>query len=110
MFIRGVACGYPYTVEDLLRSATTPGKDAVSPIARAVDTHTRCNEEASIRRARTGEHPRTLVKDILMNCGSTFTKTTKARFGEVVEVVAPDGRGLRFGKRGRFIGLLDLRP
>ena len=45
-----------------------------------------------------------------MNPQSTFTKKTNGRFGEVVEVGAPDGRGLKFGKGGRFIVRLDRQP
>lgn len=45
--------------------------------------------------------------DILTSPGSTQTARTTGRFGDVVDVVAPDGRGVRFGSDGRFIGLLE---
>ncbi len=51
-----------------------------------------------------GQH---VVDDILTTPGSTMTTRHYARFGEVTEVRAPDGRGLRYGSDGKFIGFLE---
>lgn len=48
-----------------------------------------------------------IVDDILTNPASTFTNRQTGRFGEVLDVVAPDGRGVRFGSDGTFIGFLE---
>ena len=111
LFVRGVVRGYPHTVDDLLRNAITPGSTGVSLIARAIDKHAAragsAYPPAVGNQAAKNAAAADLARDILINPQSTFTKTTKPRFGEVVDVIAPDGRGLRFGEGGRFIGLLE---
>lgn len=47
------------------------------------------------------------VDDILTVPGSHVTKRTTGRYGEVVEVRAPDGRGVRYDREGNFIGFLE---
>ncbi len=47
-----------------------------------------------------------IVRDILTNPGSTTTSRHHARLGEVTEIRAPDGRGVRFDANGNFIGFL----
>lgn len=39
--------------------------------------------------------------------GATLTRRHHARFGDVIEVRAPDGRGVRYDADGNFIGLLE---
>jgi len=51
---------------------------------------------------------RDTVEDILTHPGSTLVTSERGRYaGEVFDVIAPDGRGLRYGSDGRFIGLLE---
>jgi len=51
---------------------------------------------------------RDVVEDILTHPQSTLVMSVRARYGgEVFDVIAPDGRGLRYGSDGRFIGLLE---
>lgn len=47
------------------------------------------------------------VDDILTHPGSVFIETTRPRFGQVIEVIAPDGRGVRFNSLKQFIGFLQ---
>ena len=111
LFPRGVVRGYPHTVDDLLRNATTPGSSGVSPIARAIDKHAAqpgsAYPPAVGNQSAKNEAAAELARSILTNPQSTFVKGTTGRFGEVVDVIAPDGRGLRFGEGGRFIHLLE---
>ena len=51
-----------------------------------------------------GQH---VVDDILTTPGSTTVTRHHAKFGEVTEIRAPDGRGLRYGPDGQFIGFLE---
>lgn len=48
-----------------------------------------------------------VVGDILTSPGASTTQRHHARFGEVIEIRSPDGRGLRFDSDGRFIGFLE---
>jgi hypothetical protein len=48
-----------------------------------------------------------IVDDILNNPASTFTKRSTGRFGEVIDVIAPDGRGIRYTSNGEFVGFLE---
>jgi len=51
---------------------------------------------------------RDIVEDILTHPQSTLVRSERARYeGEVFDVIAPDGRGLRYGSDGHFIGLLE---
>ena len=49
----------------------------------------------------------TVVDDILHNPRKTITKRYHARFGEIIEIKAPDGGGIRFDSSGNFIGFLE---
>lgn len=51
-----------------------------------------------------------IVDDILTTPGTTTVSRHHARFGDVTEIRAPDGRGLRYGSDGRFLGFLEPRP
>lgn len=44
-----------------------------------------------------------IVDDILSNPGSTFIKSFRGRFGDTLEVTAPDGRGLVYDANGKFL-------
>ncbi|VVP60948.1 hypothetical protein PS880_06229 [Pseudomonas fluorescens] len=48
-----------------------------------------------------------IADDILSNPASTVTYKDTGRFGKVMDIVAPDGRGLRYDASGKFIGLLE---
>ena len=49
-----------------------------------------------------------VVDDILDNPGSRTTAQSTGRFGDTLEVRAPDGRGLRYSNDGNeFIGFLE---
>jgi RHS repeat-associated protein len=48
-----------------------------------------------------------VVDDILNNPGSTLVERHHAFYGDIIEIRAPDGRGLRYTASGDFIGFLD---
>jgi hypothetical protein len=96
---------------DLARSATAAADDGVLAITRAIQKHSAREVTAfspvTGNLAARNAAGRALADDILGNPATTFTQRTTGRFGEVLDVVAPDGRGLRFGSDGQFIGLLE---
>jgi filamentous hemagglutinin len=44
-----------------------------------------------------------IVDDILTTPGTTFTNSYRSKFGNTIEVKAPDGRGLVFKASGEFL-------
>jgi RHS repeat-associated protein len=48
-----------------------------------------------------------IVDDILSNPGSTARTRHHARYGDVTEIVAPDGRGIRYDNNNKFMGFLE---
>jgi stage V sporulation protein SpoVS len=48
-----------------------------------------------------------IVDDILTSPGSTTVTRHHARYGNVTEVRAPDGRGVRYDSGGNFMGFLE---
>lgn len=50
-----------------------------------------------------------IVEAMLNHPGSELAQERKRRYGNVMEVWAPDGRGLRYSGDGRFISFLEPR-
>lgn len=57
---------------------------------------------------RLNEAAQEIVDDILTDPRSTVQARHHARYGDVLEVIAPGGRGLRYNAQtGDFMGFLD---
>ncbi|MEM6455709.1 MAG: hypothetical protein AAF772_11490, partial [Acidobacteriota bacterium] len=95
----------------LTDAALSVGKGGVSVITRAIQKHAGRAGSAFSRvsgnLASRNEAGRRLARDILENPLSSARKHETPRFGEVIDVETPDGRGLRFSADGKFIGLLE---
>ncbi|UZE18713.1 hypothetical protein LOY70_03700 [Pseudomonas sp. B21-054] len=48
-----------------------------------------------------------IADEILSNPATTVTYKDTGRFGKVMDMIAPDGRWLRYDANGKFIGLLE---
>ncbi|WP_330114599.1 hypothetical protein SA496_24245 [Pseudomonas sp. JS3066] len=48
-----------------------------------------------------------IVDEILNNPAKTVTHKETGRFGKVIDITAPDGRGLRYDSAGKLIGFLE---
>ena len=48
-----------------------------------------------------------IVDEILASPGTTYNVRNTGRFGRVIDVVAADGRGVRYSSSGSFIGFLE---
>jgi hypothetical protein len=48
-----------------------------------------------------------IVDDILNNPNSTVTQRNTGRFGNVIDITAPNGLGIRYSADGKFIGFLE---
>ena len=99
------------TVDELRQAARAPDKGDLSAAGRALQKHggrpgsaypAAKGPPAEINKA--GE---AVVDEILTNKASTTTTRHHARFGDVIEVRAPDGRGVRYDAGGKLIGFLE---
>ena len=102
------------SLDDLSRAAGAADRNGLTVAGRALQKHgdragsafPRVTGNAANRNAA----GQSIVDDILTNPGSTFTPRATGRHGQFVDVVAPDGRGLRFGSDNRLIGFLEPPP
>jgi hypothetical protein len=97
--------------DDLARAATAIDRGGLTAAGRALQKHG--GREGSAFPAAKGnplsinQQGQNIVDEILGNRGSTTVIRNHPRFGQVTEVRAPDGRGLRYGPDGKFIGFLE---
>ncbi|RQF75807.1 two-partner secretion system putative hemagglutinin TpsA2 [Pseudomonas aeruginosa] len=109
--ILGGVKGVGRSVDELSQAAATADRGGLTAAGRALQKHG--GREGSAFPAAKGnplsinQQGQHVVDDILTTPGSTMTTRHHARFGEVTEVRAPDGRGLRYGSDGKFIGFLE---
>lgn len=101
------------SLDDLSRAAGSPsGKGQLSDAGRGLQKHgDRAGSAFPAAKGKDGVINSTAqytVDDILTNPGSTRSVNNTGRFGQVIDVVAPDGRGVRFSADGKkFIGFLE---
>jgi hypothetical protein len=108
---RAGRAGRALSVDDLSRAAAAPDRGGLTAAGRALQKHG--GRDGSAFPAARGNPNQIngagqkIVDDILTNPGSTTTTRHHARFGDVIEIRAPDGRGLRYDADGKFIGFLE---
>jgi RHS repeat-associated protein len=99
------------TVDDLSRAAGAADRGGLTAAGRALQKHggregsafpTVKGNPDSINRQ--GQQ---VVDDILTSPGSTITTRHHARYGDVTEIRASDGRGVRYDKNNNFMGFLE---
>jgi RHS repeat-associated protein len=103
--------GAGHSVDDLSQAAAAADRGGLSAAGRGLQKHggrpgsafpAAKGNPSSVNQQ--GQH---VVDDILTSPGSTMATRHHARFGQVTEVRAPDGRGVRYGPDGKFIGFLE---
>ncbi|WP_087038781.1 hemagglutinin repeat-containing protein [Caballeronia arvi] len=57
--------------------------------------------------AAINEQGQKIVNEILNDPGRTVEQSNRGRYGDVIDVRASDGRGVRYGADGKFIGFLE---
>lgn len=103
-------------IDDLWKNADITNEQGTSAIVRAIDKH--AGRDGSVFPKLTGnlEAKNNVAKQIFNEIMGDTSKTTTvkdtpfvlSRYGQpVIDIVASDGRGLRFGKNGEFIGVLE---
>jgi RHS repeat-associated protein len=103
--------GIARSAEELSQAAATLDREGLTVAGRALQKHG--SRQGSAFPEATGnpqsinQQAQKMVDDILTSPSSTAVTRHHARFGEVTEIRAPDGRGIRYGADGKFIGLLE---
>lgn len=98
-------------LDNLSQAAGAADKGDLTAAGRALQKHGGRSgsafPEARSNPAEINKAGQAVVDEILTAPGSTTTRRHHARFGDVIEVRAPDGRGVRYDASGRFIGFLE---
>jgi len=103
------------TTDNLIKSATTPGKGGVSPVGRAYQKHAGNPNRAGTFTGKTSgnavqntQNGTKYLDDILNNPNSTYKVTHHDVFGNILDVRLPNGMGARWSADGKnFIGFLE---
>jgi hypothetical protein len=98
-------------IGDLSRAAGVLDRGGLTAAGRALQKHGG-REGSSFPAARgnaasINQQAQHIVDNILSNPGSTTRTRHHARYGDVTEIVAPDGRGIRYDNNNKFIGFLE---
>ncbi len=104
--------GSSFTIKDLVISANQPDRNGLTYAGRALQKHG--NRPGSAfpnvigKPAQYNSLGSSIVEGILNDPGSTFTNINRKGYGNVLEVISPDGRGVRYNATtGEFIGFLE---
>lgn len=102
----GLSCK---SLDELSKAASKPDRNGLTRSGRALQKHSGRPGSAFPRASgkdlnKVGQD---IVDDILTNPSSTTTVRHHAKYGEVTEVIAPDGRGVRYDSLGEFMGFLE---
>jgi len=95
----------------LAQAAAAADKGDLSVAGRALQKHG--NRDGSAFPSAQGnpvainEQAQQVVNEILNDPATTATQRNTGRFGQVTDIVAPDGRGLRYDANGKLIGFLE---
>ncbi|WP_157221515.1 hypothetical protein [Herbaspirillum sp. YR522] len=99
------------SIDDLAQAATAADKGDLSVAGRALQKHG--NRDGSAfpnakgNPADVNEQAQQVVNEILNDPATIATQRNTGRFGQVTDIVAPDGRGLRYDANGKLIGFLE---
>jgi RHS repeat-associated protein len=100
-----------HSVDELSQAAAAADRGGLTAAGRALQKHGgregTAFPEAKGNPLSINQQGQKIVDEILNNPGSTTVTRDHARFGQITEVRAPDGRGVRYGPDGNFIGLLE---
>lgn len=101
----------PIPLDDLLSSANQLDRSELTKAGRALQKHgdhlqsqfpkalgnpTALNQQAEI-----------IVNSILTHPQRTVTQRHHARFGNIIDIYAPNGQGIRYDVSGNFIGFIE---
>lgn len=99
------------TVDELAKAAGAVDRNGLTEAGRALQKHgSRPGSTFPKARGTSAQINQTgqqIVDDILTTPGSKVTKRHHARFGDIIELRTPDGKGIRYDAKGNFLGFLE---
>jgi hypothetical protein len=102
--------GSPLTVNDLSKAASVPDKGGFSVAGRSLTKHGSGARDgnsvfppAKGNQKSINQQAQDLVDDILTNPKTKIIEGNRGRFGATTEYITPEGRGIVFGKDGKFL-------
>jgi filamentous hemagglutinin len=99
------------SIDDLIYAASALDRRGFTKAGRALQKHGNRPHSAFPQPlgspAAINAAAATVVEEILRDPGSQFVIRQTKRYGAVIEVRAPDRRGIRYDGVGNFIGLLE---
>jgi hypothetical protein len=105
------ADGCGFSIDELSEAASEEGRGEMTRAGQNLQKHG--DRHGSIFPKPTGssadinQRAQDIVDDILTNPKSTTTTGTEPRFGEVIEIREPSGRGVRYSRDGKFLHFLE---
>jgi hypothetical protein len=101
------------SVEELTAAAQEPDQGGLTKAGRALQKHGSrpgsAFPKATGNPTKINERGVAVVRNILEDPASTYVTRMHPKYGEIIEVHAPDGRGIRFKKSGEMMGFLEPR-
>jgi hypothetical protein len=99
------------SIDELMQAAAVGERGNLSVAGRALQKHGSHDGSAfpiaQGNPAAINEQAQQVVNEILNNPATIATQRNTGRFGQVTDIVAPDGRGLRYDTSGKLIGFLE---
>jgi RHS repeat-associated protein len=92
------------------RGASILDRNALTRAGRALQKHQSRTGSAFPKvkgHAQLNQVGQQIADSIVANPNSVWSTGNRARFGDVIEVVAPGGRGIRYDLRGNLLGFLE---
>ncbi|MFO6297982.1 hypothetical protein [Rahnella selenatireducens] len=100
-----------FTIEQLSDGAKILDKGDLTQAGRALQKHGgRVGSVFPSVKGNTlaiNEQGQSIVDNILNDTGKTVLQSNTGRFGQVTDIIATDGRGLRYDLEGKLIGFLE---
>jgi filamentous hemagglutinin len=98
-------------IKILANAANLPDRGDLTVAGRSLQKHGE-RADSLFPKARgnpqsVNEQACSIVDDILNNPDSTQTVRHHARFGDIKEIYAPDGQGIRYDLKDNFIGFIE---
>jgi len=102
---------FPIPLADLLKSANQPERNGLTKAGRALQKH---GERKNSVFPKPVGNPEALnqqaidiVNNILTAINKTHTERHHARFGNIIDIYAPNGQGVRYDTFQNFIGFIE---
>jgi RHS repeat-associated protein len=103
-------CGINLSVDQLSQAAAVPDRGGFSKAGRSLTKHGNGARPGNGKFPQAKGSPKDVnrqaqdqVDDILTIPGSSVQRTYRGRFGDTIEIEAPDGRGIVFDANGNFL-------